>query len=80
MNMPPQNLMNICRQFDLTGYQLYPYPPDNSWRNMVPKFTGNNAISAEDHIRSFNAFVQDIGVEHEDVRMRLFMISLIEDA
>jgi len=80
MNFLPQNLANICSQFDLTGYQLCPYPMDSNWRNIVPKFTANNAISAKDHIRSFNAFVQEIGMDWEDIRMRLFMMSLTEDA
>jgi len=53
---------------------------DSNWRNIVPNFTGNSAISPEDHIRSFNAFVQDIGMDWEDIRMRLFMMSLTEDA
>lgn len=47
---------------------------------MVPKFIGNNLISVGEHIRNFNAFIQDIGMEHEDVNMRLFMMSLTKEA
>lgn len=72
--------MSICRQFDLTWNQLYPYPIDSNWRNTVPKFTRNNVISTKEHIRNFNYFIQDIGMEYEDVNMRLFMMSLTKEA
>lgn len=84
-NPPPQNpyLQNstsISKQFYLFGYQLYSYPIDRNWRNTISKFTRNSVIAAEEHIRKFNAFVQDICMEHEDVLMRLFMMSLTKEA
>lgn len=64
----------------LAGFQLYPYPMDDSWRGLVPKFTGSNAITIEDHLKSFNVFIQDIDVSYEDLYIKLFMMSLLEDA
>lgn len=53
---------------------------DNNWRSLVPKFTGSSAITAEDHLRNFNAFVQDLDIAYEDLHMRFFMMSLTEEA
>jgi hypothetical protein len=58
---------------------LCPYLFDNNWRSTIPKFVGSNAISTEEHIRNFNDFVQDLGIEQEDVLMRLFMMSLTDE-
>lgn len=49
-------------------------------RKRLPKFDGNNAISCEDHLRSFLDMMSDYEVEAEDVIMKLFVQSLIEDA
>lgn len=79
-NPPPQQYTTIIRQFDLIGFQLYPYPIDSSWRGLVPKFIGSSAITIEDHLRSFNDFIQDLDMQYQDINMRLFMMSLTEEA
>ena len=47
---------------------------------MLSKFSGNNAISCEDHLRSFLDLVNDYEIQHEDVVMTLFVQSLTKDA
>ena len=49
-------------------------------RKRLPKFAGNNAITCEDHLRSFLDMMSDYEVEAEDVMMKLFVQSLTEDA
>lgn len=34
----------------------------------------------EEHLRIFNAFIQDLHMQYEDVQMRLFMMSLTKEA
>lgn len=49
-------------------------------RNKLTIFLGNNVITCEDHLRCFLDLLNDYEVEHEDVVMKLFVHSLIEDA
>ncbi|GLJ49502.1 hypothetical protein SUGI_1048960 [Cryptomeria japonica] len=59
---------------------VYPYPIPNEIRTAIPRFTGSNAISGEAHCKAFDAVIEDFGLPHEDVKIKLFMQSLIEDA
>ena len=49
-------------------------------RKRLPKFARNNAITCEDHLRSFLDMMSDYEVEAKDVIMNLFVQSLTEDA
>lgn len=49
-------------------------------RKRLPKFDGNNAISCEDHLRSFLDMMSDYEVEAKDAIMKLFVQSLTKDA
>ena len=46
----------------------------------MPKFVGNNAITAESHIKDFLEYLENIGVTEEDVVMRPFAQSVTLDA
>jgi hypothetical protein len=46
----------------------------------LPKFPGNNVITAEDHIYVMGWDMDIAGIDHEDVAMRLFASSLTEEA
>lgn len=48
----------------------------------LPSFQGNNAISAKTHLRNFNLCVSKWcnNFNHEDVKMRHFVLSLDEGA
>lgn len=75
-------LMNVerMRQFDFSGIMMCPYPIPNKIRTAIPKFTGSNAVTGEAHCKVFDAVIEDFGLPYEDVKIRLFMQSLIEDA
>ena len=42
-------------------------------RKRLPKFAGNNAITYEDHLRSFLDMMSDYEIEAKDVMMKLFV-------
>jgi len=46
----------------------------------VPKFLGNNTVSGEDHLKAFQNVMDNFKVEHEDVFMKSFMQSLVDEA
>jgi hypothetical protein len=46
----------------------------------LPKFLGNNLITVEDHIYVMGRDMDNAGIDYEDVSMRLFASSLIEEA
>jgi hypothetical protein len=68
----PLNLANIANPLNalLAG----------NYGKYMPKFDGNNAITAESHIKHFLEYLEKIGVTEEDVVMRLFAQSLTLDA
>ena len=49
-------------------------------RDNVVKFTRNNVVTGEEHLRFFIDMLNDYEIEHEDVVMKLFVHSLVEDA
>ena len=60
----------------------FPGCPNEIPKNLRDKFSksiGNNAISGEQHLRNFTDMLNDYEVEHEDVVIKLFVHSLIED-
>ena len=48
--------------------------------NKLPIFEGNNVINVEEHIKKFIVFLQiythSTNYNHEDVRMKLFVLSI----
>lgn len=68
------------RQISFDGILGYPNAFPKDIRDKVPKFLGNNAISCEEHLRLFIDMLNDYEVEHEDVVLKLFVQSLVEDA
>lgn len=72
--------INRFRQLDFFGILGYPNPIDNEVTNVVPMFSRNYAISAEDHIMAFEIVMDNFDIRNEDVYIKIFMKSLIEDA
>ncbi|HEX4849980.1 MAG TPA: hypothetical protein VFV08_04190, partial [Puia sp.] len=68
------------RQLVFDGIPGYPNPIDKHLRLQVPKFLGNNTVSGEDHLKAFQNVMDNFEVEHEDVFMKSFMQSLIDEA
>jgi hypothetical protein len=55
-------------------YRLNPYPLDSF--EYLPRFSGEEPITAERHLEAFEIFVDQFEIVHEDVTMRLFSHSL----
>jgi hypothetical protein len=60
----PLNLTNVANPLNAL--------PAGNYGKYMPKFAGNNAITAESHIKAFLEYLENIGVTEEDVVMRLF--------
>lgn len=70
---------------NFTNIQGYPHDlPTESTISKLPLFQGNNVINVESHIKNFNFFIQRYThattYNHKDVRMKLFVVSLEDDA
>jgi hypothetical protein len=58
-------------------YHLHPYPPD--FFKYLPHFSGEDHVTAERHVESFENFVGQFEISHDDVSMILFSNSLFGD-
>ena len=71
--------MDKYRQMSFVGKLGSPHPISFDLRDKVVKFSGNNVVTNEEHLRVFIDMLNYFEVEHEDVVMKLFVHSLIED-
>jgi hypothetical protein len=67
----PLNMATILR---------YPNTMPKESHKWLPKFPGNNVITADDHLYATGKDMENSEVEHEYVAMKLLASSLIEDA
>jgi hypothetical protein len=58
-------------------YHLHPYPLD--FFEYLPRFSGEDHVTAERHLEAFENFVDQFEIVHDDVTMRLFSKSLFGD-
>lgn len=72
--------MEKYRHMSFLGIPSFPHPISFDLRDKVVKFSGNNVVTGEEHLRIFIDMLNDFEVEHEDVVMKLFVHSLTEDA
>lgn len=75
----PINL-ELYRQLFFEGIQRYPNHVPTELKDKLQKFASNNAISAEEHLKSFGDMIDDYKISNEDVIMKLFVQSLVDDA
>jgi hypothetical protein len=61
----------------ITRYPNTIHKEINKW---FPKFSGNNVITAEQHLHVIGRDIQNEVLEYEDVAMNLLATSLTEDA
>jgi hypothetical protein len=54
--------------------------PAGDYLKYMPKFTGEEDITAEEHILAFYSYVDNLNIESEDVWMRVFVRSLDGEA
>ena len=50
--------------------------PDNHYLKIIPKFNGEGAVKAEDHVTAYVDFADNLDIDHEDVYTRIFVQSL----
>jgi ribonuclease HI len=50
--------------------------PTGDYPKYMPKFTGEEDITAEEHLASFYSYADNLNIENEDVWMRVFVQSL----
>ena len=55
------------------------YPLPSSSRNNFPKFLGDGKVTTDEEIISFFAVTHILRVAHEDIAIRLFVETLIEN-
>jgi hypothetical protein len=53
--------------------------PVREYVKYMPKFTGEEDITAEEHLADFYSYAYNLNIENEDVRMRVFVHSLDGD-
>ena len=58
-------------------HDLHPYPRYSF--EYLPRFSGEDHITAERHLEAFEGFVHQFEIVHDDVTMRLFSKSLFGD-
>ena len=73
---------DLYKPCDFSSIQGYPHAILDKALEKLPSFQGNNAISAKNHLRNFNACIAKwcTNHNHEDTKMKLFILSLEEDA
>jgi uncharacterized FlaG/YvyC family protein len=68
------------RQLDFYGIRGFPNDITKELKKAIPKFSGNGIESAENHCINLKSIIQEFEEFNEDVYMKLFAQSLIEDA
>ena len=77
-------MMELFKPLDFSQIAGAPHDISNDAIKKLPIFEGNNAITAKSHIRKFDkhlvSYYNDVASNHEDVKMKLFALSLEDDA
>ena len=67
--------------FDFSQITGYPHDAPEKAKDKLTFFQGNNSISAKSHIKAFASLLAIWAEQpHEDMKMKLFALSLEEDA
>jgi hypothetical protein len=80
---PPRNRMDAivaARYAPLVLPQPMNSLPVGDYLKYMPKFTGEEDITAEEHLSSFYSYADNLNIENEDVWMRVFVQSLDGEA
>jgi ribonuclease HI len=76
---PPGNRMDaivVARYSPLVLPQPINPLPTGDYLKYMPKFTGEEDITAEEHLVAFYSYADNLNIENEDVWMRVFVQSL----
>ena len=78
-----QEMTEFFKTLDFSQIAGAPHDIPNDAIKKLPIFQGNNAITAKSHLRKFENHVvnycNDASHNHEDVKMKLFSLSLEDD-
>jgi hypothetical protein len=75
---PPRNIMDAivtARYAPLVLPQPINALPTRDYLKYMPKFTGEEDITAEEHFAAFYSYADNLNIENEDVWMRVFVQS-----
>jgi hypothetical protein len=74
--------MAIYDPCDFSNINGYPHAIPEKAIEKLPSFQGNNVVSAKMHVKSFMRCINKwfVAHDHEDVKMKLFVLSLEYDA
>jgi hypothetical protein len=76
---PPGNIMDAiiaARYAPLVLPQPLNALPTGDYLKYMPKFTGEEDVTAEEHLATFYSYADNLNIENEDVWMRVFVQSL----
>ena len=77
-------MTEFYKPLDFSQIAGAPHDIPNDAIKKLPIFEGNNAITAKSHIRKFDkhldSYCNDAAHNHEDVKMKIFALSLEDDA
>ena len=81
-NNQPSPMDDLCKPCDFSNIVGYSHALPNKAIEKLPSFQDFNAISAKSHITKFNQCIAKWcnASNYEDVKMRLFVLSLEDDA
>jgi hypothetical protein len=73
---------NAFKPLDMSRIPGYPHAMPQKFDKWLPKFSGNNVITIEEHLDNFWASFQNnpLNNDDEDIVMKLFVASFVEDA
>ena len=54
--------------------------PTGEYQKYMPKFTGTEGVTAEEHLESFYSYADNMDISEDDVWMRVFVQSLDGEA
>jgi hypothetical protein len=71
---------DLYKPLNMATIQGYPNTMPKESNKWLPKFPGNNVVTTEGHLYTMGWDMDNAGIEHEDVAMKLFASSLTEEA
>ena len=76
--------MEFYKPLDFSQIAGSPHDIPNDAIKKLPMFEGNNSTTTKTHLRKFErhlvSYCNSVAADHEDVKMKLFALSLEDDA
>jgi hypothetical protein len=71
---------DLYKPLNMATIPVYPNTMPKESQKWLPKFPGNNVITADNHLYAMGRDMENVEVEREDVAMKLLASSLTKDA